>query len=102
MPQFTLKTSDGQQKRVPLVKRLTSVGSSPDNDEVLPDGSVAPSAFSVLFDGTGYTAAATGGALSINGKKRDEHRLQPGDVIAVGTCELRFELEDSKPTPAPE
>ncbi|MBS2027477.1 MAG: sigma 54-interacting transcriptional regulator [Deltaproteobacteria bacterium] len=97
MPQFTVKTHDGQTKRVPLVKRLTSVGSAVENDLALPDPSVAASAFSVLFDGTGYTASAMGGSLAINGKKRDEHRLAPGDIITVGSTELRFELEDARP-----
>jgi transcriptional regulator with GAF, ATPase, and Fis domain len=101
MPQLNVKTPDGKERRVPLVKKLTSVGSSPDNDIAIADGAVAASAFSVLFDGTGYTASASGGALSVNGKKRDEHRLQPGDVIQIGGTELRFEPEEQKVTPAP-
>ena len=106
MPAFTVKLPDGQSRRIALIKRLTSVGSAAENDIALADNQVAPSAFSVLFDGAGYTASATGSAVSVNGKRRDEHRLQPGDLIHVGGCELRFELEDARQpsagTPSPE
>ena len=98
MPQLTVTSPGGATRAVALVKRLTSVGSARENDIALPDPGVSACAFSVLFDGAGHTASATGDALTINGKRRNEHRLAPGDEIRVGDTLLRFELD---PTPIP-
>jgi transcriptional regulator with GAF, ATPase, and Fis domain len=99
MPQFTVKTPDGAQRQVMLIKRLTSVGRSNDNDIALADAAAPESAFSVLFDGTGHTASAHEGTFHVNGKRKEEHRLQAGDVITVGQSELRFEAEEVRMTP---
>ena len=81
----------------PLVKPLTSVGSSADSDLRLPDvrGVVA-----VQFDGARFTATALDGAtLLVNGKKRDRHLLADGDALQIGKSQISFQSADRIPTP---
>ena len=82
----------------PLVKPLTSVGSSADSDVRLPDlrGVVA-----IQFDGAAFTATALEGAqLIVNGKKRGQHLLSDGDTLQLGQAQLVFQSADRIPTPA--
>jgi transcriptional regulator with GAF, ATPase, and Fis domain len=82
----------------PLVKPLTSVGSSADSDLRLPDvrGVVA-----IQFDGARFTATALDGAsLLVNGKKRDRHPLGDGDALQIGKARIVFQSADRIPTPA--
>ena len=82
----------------PLVKPLTSLGSSLDSDLRLPDlrGVVA-----IQFDGAQFTATAlNGAALVVNGKKRDRHALADGDTLQLGRTQVVFQSADRIPTPA--
>jgi transcriptional regulator with GAF, ATPase, and Fis domain len=90
MPTLTVKTPSGIEMHVPLVKRLTSVGRGGDNDVVVDDAAMAPSAFHIEYDGAAYRLAAHEGAVSINGKKKGEAVLSLGDLITAGGSEIRF------------
>ncbi|MBA3539322.1 MAG: sigma 54-interacting transcriptional regulator [Deltaproteobacteria bacterium] len=81
-----------------LFKKITSVGSGPDNDIVLPDPLV-PDGFAVHFDGQMYTVLAPKRAeFVVNGKKRGKHKLSHDDKLVIGSCELRFAiLEEQAP-----
>ncbi|HTJ44475.1 MAG TPA: sigma 54-interacting transcriptional regulator [Kofleriaceae bacterium] len=79
-----------------LYKKITSLGSGPDNDVVLPDPLVADSFASIHFDGQMYTITTLQRKQEavINGKKRSKHRLSHDDKLVIGSCELRFALVD--------
>jgi transcriptional regulator with GAF, ATPase, and Fis domain len=96
MAQLNIKSHDGQERRVPLVKRITSVGRSQDNDVALVDPTAAASALLLLWDGSGHTVSAPEGSVVVNGKKRDEHRLAVGDVVTVGGTEVRYEADEPR------
>ncbi len=99
MPSLRL-TSPGQPPTVyHLYKKITSIGSAPDNDIVLPDPLVADSYASIHFDGQVYTIAtlARRSDVVVNGKKRGKHKLSHQDRLIIGSSELRFALMDEEP-----
>ncbi|RMH42291.1 MAG: GAF domain-containing protein [Deltaproteobacteria bacterium] len=82
-----------------LYKKITSLGSSPDNDIVLPDPLIADSFAHIHFDGSCYHFATIDRrtAVTINGKRRKKHKLAHEDKIAVGPIELVFSMIDDHP-----
>ncbi|MFN0248949.1 MAG: sigma 54-interacting transcriptional regulator [Kofleriaceae bacterium] len=75
-------------------KKLTSIGSSRENDIVLPDPLVQDG-FAIRFDGQIYTVLALKKTdFVVNGKKRGKHKLSHDDRIVIGSCELRFVMID--------
>jgi transcriptional regulator with GAF, ATPase, and Fis domain len=80
-----------------LYKKITSLGSGPDNDIVLPDPLVVDG-FAVHFDGQTYTVLAPRKAeFVVNGKKRGKHKLSHDDRLVLGCCDLRFAMIDEAP-----
>jgi transcriptional regulator with GAF, ATPase, and Fis domain len=99
MPSLRL-TSPGHPATVyHLYKKITSIGSGPDNDIVLPDPLVEDSYASIHFDGQVYTIAtlARRSDVVVNGKKRGKHKLSHQDRLVIGSSELRFALMDEEP-----
>jgi transcriptional regulator with GAF, ATPase, and Fis domain len=80
-----------------LHKKITSIGSGPDNDIVLPDPLV-PDGFAVHFDGQTYTVfAPKKSEFVVNGKKRSKHKLTHDERLVIGSCDLRFAMLDDAP-----
>src|SRR5689334_19696473 len=80
-----------------LHKKITSIGSGPDNDIVLPDPLV-PDGFAVHFDGQTYTVfAPKKQEFVVNGKKRSKHKLTHDERLVIGSCDLRFAMVDDTP-----
>ena len=91
MALLIVRLPDGSERRVPLRRRLTSVGRSPESDVSVPDPSLPPTALHLHFDGHDYDVACHDGAsMTVNGKRRATCRLAPGDRIRVGGTELLF------------
>jgi transcriptional regulator with GAF, ATPase, and Fis domain len=87
-----VKGPEGAEREVALVKRITSVGRDAENDVVVADPGLPPTALHVHFDGKDYNAAAHDGAdMTVNGKRRATWRLAPGDRIRVAGTELVFD-----------
>jgi transcriptional regulator with GAF, ATPase, and Fis domain len=82
-----------------LYKKITSVGSGPDNDIVLPDPLIAEAYASIHFDGMTYTIQTLPKKpdVVINGKKRGKHKLSHEDKLVIGSCELKFAMMDDAP-----
>ena len=77
-----------------LHKKITSVGSGPDNDIVLPDPLV-PDGYAIHFDGQTYTVFAPKKTeFVVNGKKRSKHKLTHDERLVIGSCDLRFAMVD--------
>jgi transcriptional regulator with GAF, ATPase, and Fis domain len=77
-----------------LHKKITSIGSGPDNDIVLPDPLVVDG-FAIHFDGQTYTVfAPKRSEFVVNGKKRSKHKLSHDERLVIGSCELRFGMVD--------
>jgi len=82
-----------------LYKKITSLGSGPDNDVVLPDPLIGDAYASIHFDGQTYTITTLQrkSDVVVNGKKRSKHKLSHDDKLVIGSCELRFALIDEAP-----
>jgi transcriptional regulator with GAF, ATPase, and Fis domain len=79
-----------------LHKKITSLGSGPDNDIVLPDPLV-PDGYAIHFDGQTYTVFAPKKTeFVVNGKKRSKHKLTHDERLVIGSCELRFAMVDEQ------
>jgi len=77
-----------------LHKKITSIGSGPDNDIVLPDPLVTDG-YAVHFDGQTYTVFAPKKTeFVVNGKKRSKHKLTHDERLVIGSCDLRFAMVD--------
>jgi transcriptional regulator with GAF, ATPase, and Fis domain len=98
-----LENPDGTRRVVPLIKRITAVGSAPENDIALPLPGVAKTALHLEMEGNVLRLAGYRGAeYSINGKRRAEGRLAQGDRIALGGATLHVELQSiATQTPLP-
>jgi transcriptional regulator with GAF, ATPase, and Fis domain len=99
MPSLRL-TAPGHPPTVySLYKKITSIGSGPDNDVVLPDPLVSEAYASIIFDGQTYTlqVLAKKQEVVVNGKKRGKHKLSHEDRLVIGSCELRFGMMDEQP-----
>jgi transcriptional regulator with GAF, ATPase, and Fis domain len=95
-----VRSPDGQEREVALVKRITSIGRDPENDVAVADPALPPTALHIHFDGKDYNAAAHDGAdMTVNGRRRGAWRLAPGDRVAVGGTELRFDPAPRVPAP---
>ena len=70
-----------------LYKKITSIGSAPDNDIVLPDPLVPEAFCHIHFDGQTYNLATVTrkGEVVVNGKKRKKHRLTHDDRLVIGS-----------------
>jgi transcriptional regulator with GAF, ATPase, and Fis domain len=89
------------EREIALVKRITTIGSDPENDVVVADPALPRTALHIHFDGRDYSAAAHDGAdMAVNGKRRALWRLGPGDRIQVAGTELRFDPTSRTPAPA--
>jgi transcriptional regulator with GAF, ATPase, and Fis domain len=80
-----------------LHKKITSIGSSRDNDVVLPDPLVTDG-YAIHFDGQTYTVFAPKKTeFVVNGKKRSKHKLSHDERLVIGSCDLRFVVVDEAP-----
>ena len=92
MPSLRLSSPGHAPTVYSLFKKITSLGSGPDNDIVLPDPLVQDG-FAVHFDGQMYTVLAPKKSdFVVNGKKRGKHKLSHEDKLVIGSCELRFTM----------
>ncbi len=87
-----------------LYKKITSIGSSKDNDVIIPDPLIAESFAHIHFDGQTYNLATITrkSEVVVNGKKRKKHKLSQGDKLVIGSAELSFSLVDEAPAQSDE
>ncbi len=94
MPSLTIKTPDGKSRTVTILKRITSLGKSADNDIVLNDALMPDSSLAIIFDGHTYKVGGET-RFQLNGKSTDEAELKTHDVVRIGETELVFSLAES-------
>ncbi len=99
MPSLRLNAPGQAPSIYHLYKKITSIGSSTENDVVLPDPLIGDAYASIHFDGQTYTIATLQrkAEVIVNGKKRSKHKLTHDDRLVIGSCELRFALVDDAP-----
>lgn len=79
-----------------LDRRVVQIGTSAENDLVLPEGSGEAHHAHILYEKGEYTliCPSKAHAALIGGKRRKSHRLSDGEVFELGDCLLRFVLYD--------
>jgi transcriptional regulator with GAF, ATPase, and Fis domain len=109
MPSLVLFPRPGVRTRLfNVYRRLTTIGSSPDNDITLDDPDISQSHCQLFFDGKRYAISALdrSAEIHVNGKKTRKQILQDQDVVRIGRLTLQFSLYDlptdelSQPDPA--
>ncbi|MEM6994569.1 MAG: sigma 54-interacting transcriptional regulator [Myxococcota bacterium] len=101
MPYLQYSASDGSQKRYPINRRLTAIGSSSECHLVLDGPDVAATHCTLSHEPGRYKleSAQRSTPFFIRGKKSRSHELQHGDVISVGPHEVVFCAIDAAPEP---
>jgi transcriptional regulator with GAF, ATPase, and Fis domain len=98
--------SDTIFQRYPLIKRITSIGSSAENDIVLKG--LDDTHCHIMLDGDKFILSEMNSKspVLVNGKRRRKHNLVESDAIVIADFKLVFHLTDSatstRETPKPE
>jgi transcriptional regulator with GAF, ATPase, and Fis domain len=81
---------------ISLERRILRFGSAPDNDVELLEGGASAHHMHIVYERGHFRLSTTdkGANVSVNGKRRNTHKLADGDVIHVGEHLLRFILYD--------
>ena len=104
-----VQTTDSGEKRFPLFKNITRLGSDPTADIAVSGDDVVAEHAHILREGDTFIIASLGRGrpLTVNGKKEKRTKLSDGDVLEVGTTRLTFQLhaeaglvEPTTPAPA--
>ncbi len=84
----------GGKRRMLSGERLV-LGRSREADLVLDDPNVSRRHAELRRDGGDWTILDLGSTngVKVNGRRVDQHRLEPGDEVVLGTLELSFEVE---------
>jgi VWFA-related protein len=86
-------------KTWPLVGKVVSLGSGPENSIRIMDGAVSGKHAGVAIDGNKFEIVDLGSknGVLVNGKKTPRRFLRNGDVITLGMTEFKFESAVSTP-----
>lgn len=86
-------------KKYPLVGKVVSLGSGPENSIRLMDGAVSGKHAGVAIDDNKFEIVDLGSknGVLVNGKKTPRRFLRNGDVITIGMTELKFESSIAPP-----
>ena len=86
-------------RAVPIVKKITTLGSDPSNDIVLEDDGVEPLHCHLLFDGRRFEVRALdkGAEVLVGGKRKRTAKLAENSVFVCGNTSLQFKLYDLAP-----
>jgi len=103
MPVLSWAEAPDRPKRYAIYKKLTTLGSAPDNDVVLEGAGVIPYHAVVLFDGRDFVLREVSreGEIQQNGRKRRMFRLRHGDHVGLGSVVLDFSAYDEYAGQAP-
>ncbi len=96
--------ANGEDRVAPLTGGRTRLGRGSDNDVILADVSVSRYHAEILREGNGWVVhdlKSTNG-VEVNRVPVEKAPLRPGDLLTIGSFEVRLEEEEVKPPrPAP-
>ena len=80
-------------KVYPLVGKIVSIGSGPETNVRLMDGAISGKHAGVAIDDNKFEIVDLGSknGVLVNGKKTPRRFLRNGDIVTLGTTELKFE-----------
>ncbi len=103
MPHLQYTAAGGRVARHPIVRHLTSIGSSSECHLVIGGPDVMPTHCTLLHDPGRFMleSAERAAVFYVRGKKTRSHELRHGDVVAIGGVELVFSAVDEAPAAEP-
>ena len=86
-------------KTYPLVGKVVSMGSGPENSVRIMDGAVSGKHAGIAVDGNKFEIVDLGSknGVLVNGKKTARRFLRNGDIITLGMTEFKFESSVAAP-----
>src|SRR5579859_3798174 len=96
---FTVQKGATKGKTYPLVGKVVSLGSGPENNIRIMDGAVSGKHAGVAIDDNKFEIVdlnSKNGVL-VNGKKTPRRFLRNGDIITLGMTEFKFESTVAAP-----
>ena len=102
MPNLQYTAPNGKSARFAIVRRLTTIGSSPDSDLVIDSANVAPAHATLSHEPGRYRLESTARSnpFFVNGRKTRSLDLRHGEVFVIGELELTFStIDDSAAEP---
>lgn len=86
-------------KTYPLVGKVVSMGSAPENNVRIMDGAVSGKHAGIAVDGNKFEIVDLGSknGVLVNGKKAARRFLRNGDIITLGMTEFKFESTVAAP-----
>ena len=96
MPVLSWAAAPDRPKRYAIYKKLTTIGSAPDNDIVLEGPGLVAYHVAILFDGRDFVLreASREGDIAQNDRKRRQFRLRHGDHVGLGQLILDYSAYD--------
>ena len=91
--------ANGEDRVVPLAGGRTRLGRGSDNEVILSDVSVSRYHAEILREGAGWTVhdlKSTNG-VEVNRVPVEKAPLHPGDLLTIGSFEIRLEEEEARP-----
>ena len=99
MPKLVVNPTSGNKKEVSIAARVISIGRDPSNDLVLSDSMVSRR-HAILEQRDDVFVLRDNGSANgtlVNGDKVDsEHTLRDGDLVAIGSARLLFQLDNAR------
>jgi VWFA-related protein len=96
---LTVQKGAAKGKTYPLVGKIVSMGSGPENSIRIMDGAVSGKHAGVAIDDNKFEIVDMGSknGVLVNGKKTPRRFLRNGDIITIGMTELKFESTVATP-----
>ena len=102
MPHLQYTAPDGKPTRLALVRKLTTIGSSPDSDLIIDHPGVGDAHATLTHEPGRFRLESTARSnpFFVNGKKTRSLDLRHGEIFVIGDVELTFSALD-EPTTSP-
>lgn len=98
MAKLVINPTSASKKEIPIVSRVISIGRDPSNDLVLSDTMVSRrhAILEQRDDGFVIRDNNSSNGTMVNGDRLDDEKtLQDGDLVAIGSSRLLFQLDDN-------
>jgi transcriptional regulator with GAF, ATPase, and Fis domain len=101
MASLLIRTPDGRERAVTLVKPITRLGRTADNEVPLEDPRVSDTALVLTQVAGRHQVRALGSSVLVNDRKRDSHVLVDRDVLRVGDTLVTYSSQGAAADAAP-
>ena len=102
MPSLLLEAPERPPKAVKLLRPLTTIGSSSENDIPLSGAGLEATHAQIAREGSDYVVTGMLRDMTVNGRREKRKKLSTGDVVRIGRVSFTFYARDADvPKPPP-